>query len=219
VRHQAPLRYQGDAGRARLHVRNDMRGEDHNARARQLRKQVAEAHALFGIEAGRRLVDDQELGIVQQRLCDTNSLLHASRIAAQRTFARLQQIDHREQLIDSPARRSAVEALGGRQIFQELHGIQIGINPEILWQVAQYGAQAVRRTRCVDPVPSDRSLGSSGDGCQNAHQCGLTGPVWPEQSQNARTDLQAEILQCPDVALVDFADLFNDELHSRFERE
>jgi hypothetical protein len=67
-----------ERGRARLDVGDDVRGQDHQALAGKVGEQVAEAHALFRIQADRRLVDDQQLRIVEQRLHDAHALAHAA---------------------------------------------------------------------------------------------------------------------------------------------
>ena len=44
-------------------------------------EQVAEAHPLLGVEPHRRLVDDEQLGVAEQRLRDADALAHAAREA------------------------------------------------------------------------------------------------------------------------------------------
>ena len=53
----------------------------------ELGEQVAEAHALLGVEARGRLVDDDERRVVEQRLRDADALAHAAREAAERAGA------------------------------------------------------------------------------------------------------------------------------------
>ncbi len=49
----------------------------------ELGEQVAEAHALLGVEPHGGLVDDEQLGVAEQRLGDADALAHAAREAAE----------------------------------------------------------------------------------------------------------------------------------------
>ena len=99
------LRDQRDVGGRGFHVGDDVGGENDDAFAGEFREQVAEAHALFGIEAGGGFVDDEQLGIVEQSLRDADALLHASGIAAQRAFADIGEINQVQQFVDALLRR------------------------------------------------------------------------------------------------------------------
>ena len=60
-------------------VLDDVGGEDHRPVARgEADQQIAEADALFGVEARGGLVDDEDLGIVDQRLRDPHPPFHAA---------------------------------------------------------------------------------------------------------------------------------------------
>ena len=53
-----------------------------------LAEQVVEAVALLRVEAGGRLVDDEELGLAEQRLRDAEALAHAARDSCPACFLR-----------------------------------------------------------------------------------------------------------------------------------
>ena len=74
------------------HVGNNVRRENDDDVLPDRAQQIVKAHALFRIESGSWLVDDDQLRISQQRLRDSESLLHASRETAQRLPAVLVQI-------------------------------------------------------------------------------------------------------------------------------
>jgi hypothetical protein len=98
---QPPARDERDARGRGFHVGDDVRGEDDDALAGQIREQVAEADALFGIEPGRGLVDDQELRIVEERLRDADALAHAAGKSAERALARIGEVHQHQQLVDT----------------------------------------------------------------------------------------------------------------------
>ena len=53
-----------------FHIRYNMRGEDNDTVFSELRDQVAEMHTLFWIKAGSRFVQNQDLRIVENGLCN-----------------------------------------------------------------------------------------------------------------------------------------------------
>jgi hypothetical protein len=72
----------GQHRHARAKVRDivdDVGGENDNGSVADLGEQVEKAIALFRIEAGRGLVDDQQAGSTDQRLRDAEALAHAAR--------------------------------------------------------------------------------------------------------------------------------------------
>ena len=129
---QVPLVQDGDLGGGCFHVRDDVRREDDDPLAGQLGQQIAKAHPLLRIEPRRRLVHDEQLRIVQQRLGDADPLLHPAGIAPQRTLAHLDQTKYLEQLVNALSGQLAVEPLDGGQVLQELDRIEVGIDAKVL---------------------------------------------------------------------------------------
>ena len=89
------------------HVLDDVRGEDDDAVLAELAEQVEEAHALGRIEAGRGLVDDDQLRVAEQRDGDAEALPHAARVAAQLLLAHVPQVGLAQQRLDDVAPRAA----------------------------------------------------------------------------------------------------------------
>jgi len=75
-----------------------MRGEDDDPLTGQVREQVAEAHPLLGVQPHGRLVHDQQLRIVEQRLGNAHSLAHPAGITAQRPAGGIAQVDQIQQV-------------------------------------------------------------------------------------------------------------------------
>ena len=81
-----------------------MRGHHHGAAA--LRDPLEEPHDPFGrygVEVARRLVGQQQLGIVQQRTCDHQTLLFAAREFERHLVALVLQLDHPQHFVDAAA--------------------------------------------------------------------------------------------------------------------
>ena len=77
-----------------------MRREDDDDVLADLGQQVQEAVALFRIEAGGRLVDDDEPRIAEQRLRDAEALAHAAGERAELALAHVPQVDLLQQRFD-----------------------------------------------------------------------------------------------------------------------
>src|SRR4029077_17432892 len=100
---------------------------------------VAEADALFGVETRGRLVDDEQPRIVEQRLGDADAGLHPPRVGAQRATRRVLEAHRLDELSDTPPATCAIaHALQDRDVVEELRAAEIGVDAELLRQVAEY---------------------------------------------------------------------------------
>ena len=78
---------------AQVHdVLHDVGGENHDHLLADLGQQVVEAVALAGIEPGRGLVHNQQLGVADQGLGDAEALAHAAGKSGERFLPHLVEI-------------------------------------------------------------------------------------------------------------------------------
>ncbi len=68
----------GDIAAGLANILHDVCRENHNAIGREAREQIAESDALSRVEARGRLVNNQQVRIVHERLRDADPALHAS---------------------------------------------------------------------------------------------------------------------------------------------
>lgn len=87
----------------RLHILNDMGGQQHQPVLGCLGKEVAEVDALLRVQAHGGLVKDEELRVSQQSLGDSHPLALASGESADSGPALLLQIDGPDDLVDGGA--------------------------------------------------------------------------------------------------------------------
>ena len=87
LHHQDRIGDVGDVG-------NDVRGQDHDFFSGKIRNEIAQTHALLRVQARRRLVQDQDRGIVQLRLGDAQTLLHAAGKGFDPAVCRVVQVDY-----------------------------------------------------------------------------------------------------------------------------
>ena len=185
VREKLAVGEDGDTCGHGFHVGDDVRGENNDAFAGKFREKIAEADALFGIETGGGLVDDEELRIVEERLRDADALAHAAGIAAERALGDVSEIYEREEFRDAPAGSGGGDAFHGGEIVEEFDGAKIGVDAEVLRKVAEDGAKSVGIASNVGVVPEDAAGGGLRDGGEDAHESGFAGTVRAEEAENA----------------------------------
>ena len=171
------------AGANRLHVLNDVGGQEHQPALRRPGEEVAEVDALLRIQPHRGLVQDQEGRVAQQGLGDANPLALPAGQGADSGRRLLLQADLPDYLPDGGAWRA--QALQGRHVVQELRHGELVKQAEVLGQVAQLGLQPPLRPLQGLPVHLDGAGGGQQAGHQQLHQGGLARPVWAQQAHQA----------------------------------
>ena len=96
-----------DARGGGLDVARDVGREDDDALARLLEEDLAEAAARLDVEAGGRLVDDQDRRRAEQGAGDAHPLAHAARVVAHLAAGVLGEADGGEQALDLGPRAAA----------------------------------------------------------------------------------------------------------------
>ena len=132
-------------------VGDDVGREDDDHRFPDRREQVQEALPLLGIEPRRRLVDDQETRIAEQRLGDAEALPHAAGEGAELARARVQKIRLPEQRVhDVLALALRRDSLENREVIEHLVGGGLGVQAELLREIPERAAQRVLVVQDVD---------------------------------------------------------------------
>jgi hypothetical protein len=162
-----------------------VRAEEHRAALTAERKDEL-AHGLRGIrvEAGGRLVEEEDPGLVQRGAGDGHLLLHATRERRDRLGAPLPEPHEPQEALGLRARRRAVEAVQRR--------VEDQVVPRGLTFV-QAGLLGEDPDRCADlrvvaPETEAADLGAPGRGrderAQQTQGRGLAGPVRPEVAEH-----------------------------------
>ena len=95
-----PLAMMAMRGHKFADVVDDVGGQNHDDIAADGTEQIEKAVALSRIESGRRLIDNDQLGLAQQGLCDSKALLHAAGVSAERFLANIPEIRLLQESID-----------------------------------------------------------------------------------------------------------------------
>ena len=132
-----------------------MCGDDDRAVPRQGGEQVTEPRALLGVQPGRRLVQDQELRLVEQRLRDPDALDHTAGEFSHLFVRRIRQGDEVQQLRDLGLRNGAADPLERRDVAQIGARGVVAVVAELLRQIAHQLAELPVQLPDVLPVPLD----------------------------------------------------------------
>ena len=126
---QASLSQNGDSTAQRLGVAQYVGAEKHRTAAiAEPQDEAANFAAAEGIEAGHRLVENHELGIVHERLCDSHALQHPFRELAQ---------------LEPPLRRDA-------DLVEESRGARAGFRGAVPKQRCEVGQELLGRQMVVE---------------------------------------------------------------------
>src|SRR5258708_5858638 len=129
----------GHVGAEIHHILDDVRRQDDDHLFSDLRKQIIEAVALAGIEAGSRLIHNEQLRTAQQSLRDPETLPHAARITGQRFLAVIVKIAPPQHRLHQPLSLLAVD-----YTFQQRDVIQ---------HVERRDSRATAKVLCQIPKP------------------------------------------------------------------
>ena len=188
-----------DAVADKLHVGELMRGqEDRPAFLFQPQDQVADVAVRDRVKARRRLVEEQQLGIVDERLRDADALEHAFGERAQRLLAGSLQADHLQQLVHAllldragQAEQAAVEADHFRSGHMLIEVGRLGQVGDLLLDINVAGGLAQNQ---------DLARRREDQAQQSLDGRGLARAVGAEEAENlALVDIQADVVDGGDL--------------------
>ena len=152
--------------------------EDGDAAGAHLLEQLADGAAADGIERARRLVEQQDLRTADERLRDSEPLLHALRHLLDTAVARLGEGDELEQprTLVAPARGAGKPLVEAEQLLRghpARKTEELGQVPEARSRLPGAGAR---------PADERRAARRPDEPARDLHQRRLAGAVRPEQS-------------------------------------
>jgi hypothetical protein len=197
-----------------------VRRENHDDVQRDVGEQVVKAHALLGVEAGGRLVDDDEARVAEQRLRDAEALPHPAREAAELLLADGEEVDALEQCAHRLAPRLRIDdALQAREVVEQVLGGDARVDAEVLRQVAEDAAHCVLVAQHVDvaaAVDADQAR-AAGVGLlqrrERSHQRRLAGTVGAQQSEHSGRDRERHAVERADAVGIGLGEIADLESH------
>jgi hypothetical protein len=177
--------------------------------AGELPDQLPRLDDLLGIETRRRLVENQHVGVVNQRLCEANALLVALgqlRAEPVRHLGDPRPIHDRLHPMPAVGSRDALDLSDEVQVFDDGH---VGVEGRRFRQVT---GSTLRFDRLVEHVEAgDDGLAGCGRHVprQDPHRRGLAGAIGPEESQDlASLHAEADVVH-GGYRAVPFAEVLN----------
>ena len=167
----------------RLHVLNDVGGQQDQPLPGGLGEQVAKVDALLRVQAHGGLVEDQEGRVPQQGLGDAHPLALAAGQGTDLGPCLLLQVDGLNGTLDGGFRLP--QPLQGRHVVQKLGDRELVEQPEVLGQIAQPGFQLPLPLGQGLPIHQNGAGGGQQGGHQQLHQGGLARPVRAQQADKA----------------------------------
>ncbi len=201
LRQNATLVDQQDVGGHRLDFVEDVTRDQHAlAGAAPLLDQADRLSPPEGIHARQRFVEDDQVGVVRERLRELHALAHALAVGANLLARRLHEVDLLERAVRELGRRGVAHPVQARQRGDPLepgHAVVEGV---------LFGAEAdaeVEAGILPDRLAEhrDRALTRLELAGDEFHERGLAGPVGPQQARNARRDGHGDVVQPAHLAV------------------
>lgn len=183
--YQGPRPHHQDAVGYALNVGDDVRGQQDDLVGGEARDEVAEPHPLLRVEAGGGLVEHEDVRVVEHRLGDTESPLHATGKRPDEAALLAGEPDPVEQLERARACRAGVQALQGGHVLHEVERRELRVVPEVLGEVAEARPELAPHLRGRAPVEADLARGRAQDAAYHAHDRRLPRAVGAEQPVDA----------------------------------
>ena len=180
-----------------LDLAQQVRGHEHGDAelAARAPHQVQHLLAARGVEPVRGLVEEDQAGVVHERLRQLHALLHARRVAAHLAVALLEQAHVAQRLRRALAGGGAGQAAHLRQVRHELRGREVRGQAVVLGHVAHALADAppLRRHVQVQHLRAPARRGQQAQ--QDLDERALARPVRPHQPDHARLHVDVERVQ------------------------
>jgi hypothetical protein len=182
--HDAPLVDDHDAVAGLADLREDVRAQDDRVVAGERGDELSRLDDLLRVEARRRLVEDEHLGIVQQRLRQTDPLPVALRELAAVASGHVgdpRALHDRPDARDAITARDALDARAERQVVGDGH---LRVQRRRLRQVSGAALGLDGLLEHVVAGHDALALGGRHVAGQHAHRGGLAGAVRPQKPED-----------------------------------
>ncbi len=186
-----------------FHVVEDVGAHEDRGRPPQPRHDLQDVAPSFRVQRADGLVEEEDAGLIDQRLPDPEPLAHPARVAADPTVGGARQADDLEHLADALLELAAVQSVELADHVQQLAAAHPAVEPRVLIQVADVAGQPAVRGADVDAGHLAGSIGRPGEAGEKSERRGLSGAVGSEEAEDAAArDRQAEMVQGHDSTRV-----------------
>ena len=177
-------------------VFHDVCREQHHAAFGKFGEQPVKPLTLFRIKAGGGLVDNQHPGIAGDCLREAEPLPHAAGVAADLPLGGRREVHPLKQLFGKSATpAAAADALELKQELKHRPAGEVGIEAEVLGQVAQPFPHECRVGHDVGAVEQHAAGGRLHEPSEDRHQRRLAGTIGAEQPKESLRDIEVDSLE------------------------
>ncbi len=188
--HQAPATDDGHVIADLLHLGQLMAGNQYGlARGRNAPDQYPHLGDAGRVEPVGRFVEDQQIGVLQQRSGDGESLTHAQRVGAERVLVAVLEVDDLEDPIDlgprDPSHRGEqLQVLAPGEVREHLRTLDDGADS---WR------NSIELRRCIDAEDTTAARGGPDESQEATNGRCLARPIRPQEPVNVASVPEFEI--------------------------
>ena len=191
---QPTVTHDGDRVAQLLHLGQDVRAQQHgHTRLPEGADDLPDPADAGWVESVGRLVEDEQVGVLEQRSGDGQPLLHPGGVAPVVVAGTVGEPDLLERGVDRGARhadgpREQAEVLATGERREEAGFLDDGPDAvDDLWQLGRH----------LEPEEPHRALGRAGQPEQHLDRAGLAGTVRAQEPVHpARSDVEVETVDC-----------------------
>jgi hypothetical protein len=168
----------------------------------QAPKQVEHLDHADRVDGGRRLIEDEQVGILDQRIGDAQPLEHAPRIRLDERIGPIAQTDLDEDLVDGRLGDIARDAIESSRIAQVLATGHVAVEADLVGHVAHPSLDLERPARRIEAHHPRSTRGRLGE--TQEHQDGrrLARAVLAKQAEDlAGSHLEVEVIDGDQIAV------------------
>ncbi len=178
-----------------LHLLQDVGGEDDRLLLAQALDELADLDDLVGVQPGGGLVQDEDLGVVDDGLGQAGALPEALGQGVDAAVHHRLQAALPDDLADALGLLAARQAPGVGDEVQVLHHVQVRVQRGVLGQVADRTLDGQRIGEHVAAVERRGAVAGVHEAGEDLHDRRLAGPVGPQQADHLpRLDGEAHSL-------------------------
>ncbi len=175
----------------------------HPALVHEPAEQVEDLDDADRVDRGGRLVEDEHVRILDERVGDAEALEHAPRVRVHAVVGAVGQADLLEHLIDRGVGLGGRDAVELRRVAQVLAAGHVAVEPDAVGHVPHAPLDLERATGRIESDDTGRALGGFGQAEEHEDRRGLARAVLAEQPEDlAGVHLEVEVIDGDEVTVV-----------------
>ena len=171
-----------------------MGGDQHNPVMGKFREQIPETHPFSGVKTAGGFVQNQNLRLVQQRLSNAHTALHAAGQLGDLLAPNMGKGQLFQQLVDFPLAVRRRQPFQHGNVFQIVLNGELWIEPKFLGQIPKDIPISLPQGRNGNAVIGDLTGGGLHNSGKHSHQGGFSRAVGTQQSPDTRGKAQRNVV-------------------------